>query len=154
MLFSFLKKMSVNNYPIQNYSNNNFSNNNQNKSNPLILRQGFKEMQININPEVFQISILNSINNFRNNDLNNLNNQNKIQVWQQFGKELQDMSNHLKETFQVVMKILLIYDKNVNRPIQKSKNIRIIIFFVFPRLIVTLKKIFLFVNFISILEYF
>ena len=69
--------MSDLNNQIQNYSNNNFSNNTQNNRSPLVLRQSNREMLLNINPEVFQSSILNSINNFINNNRNNQNEQNQ-----------------------------------------------------------------------------
>ena len=94
--------MSDLNNQIQNYSNNNFSNNTQNNRSPVVLRQSNREMLLNINPEVFQSSILNSINNFINNNRNNQNEQNQIQVWQRFAKELENMSNNLKEAFQAV----------------------------------------------------
>ena len=56
--------MSDNNNQIQNYSYSNFSNNNLNNNIPVTLRQNNREMQLNINPEVFHISILNSKNIF------------------------------------------------------------------------------------------
>ena len=70
--------MSDNNNQIQNFSNNNFSNNNRNNNNPIFLRQGIREIQLNINPEIFQTSILNSINQFINNNQNNKKNNKKI----------------------------------------------------------------------------
>ena len=98
--------MSEFNNQIQNYSYNNFSNNIQNNS--VILRQSNREMQLNINPEIFQSFILNSINNFIKN-LNNQNNQDQIQIqiWQGFGKELEDMFKHLIEAFCAVNENIL-----------------------------------------------
>ena len=94
--------MSDLNNQIQNYSSNNFSNDNQNDNNPLIVRQGYREMQLNINPEVFRTTILTTLDNFIRNNINNINNQNQIQIWQSFGKEISNMSNHLKDAFQAV----------------------------------------------------
>ena len=65
--------MSDNNNQIQNYSHNNFANNNPNNNIPVTLRQSNREMLLNIDPEVFQSSIINSINNFLNNNLNEQN---------------------------------------------------------------------------------
>ena len=91
---------------IRNYSNNYFSNNIQNNS--VLLRQSIRDIQLNINPEIFQSFILNSINNFIKN-LNNQNNQDQIQIqiWQRFGKELEDMSKHLIEAFRAVNENIL-----------------------------------------------
>ena len=93
--------MADNNNQIQNFSNNIFSNHNQNNSIPVALRQSNKEMLLNINPEVFQTTILNSINNFLN---NNRSGQYQLgnQIMQQVGNELQNMADNLVDAFKIV----------------------------------------------------
>ena len=99
--------MADNNNQIQNFSNNIFSNNNQNNSIPVTLRQSNKEMLLNINPDVFQTTILNSINNFLNNNRSGqyqLGRQYQLgnQIMQQVGNELQNMADNLVDAFKIV----------------------------------------------------
>ena len=79
---------------IQIYQNNNLEGNNHNNPNNVILRMMNREIQFNFDPNNFQSSIINSINN-----LLRQSNPNANQILQIVVIEIQNMSKNLIDVF-------------------------------------------------------
>ena len=79
---------------IQNYQNDNSVGNNYNNPNNVILRLMKREIQFNFDPNSFQTSIINSINNFLNQNQPSGN-----QILNVVGNEIESMSKNLIEAF-------------------------------------------------------
>jgi hypothetical protein len=79
---------------IQIYQNHNLKRNNQNNANNAIIRLMNRKIQFNFDPNNFQSSIINSINN-----LLRQSNQNANQILQIVVIEIQNMSKNLIDVF-------------------------------------------------------